>query len=482
MTTRFALPPFIGRTKVAATLVLLALLLVVLHKAPASANQPEVGTRLLEGRALEAAIWGMPLANFNAMRQAYFRDAGAKYNDIMYWSRPSDWRNQTTTPNHSTLYVMFFVNLKDGPVVVDIPATRDAGLYGTLIDAWTTPLVNVGNNGDDQGKGGRYLLLPPGFEGQVPAGYIAVPSKTFNNYSLLRVITRSVAEKDLAAGVDYLKNLKVYPLASADQAPANRFIDMADKVYDAIARFDDSYYDSLAAMVAEEPLQERDVAIMGQFRSLDIGKGLNFNPDAQRRDMLKVAARQAQAYLMKGYEESGLAIWGDQRKWRTLANPKSTLPSKVTFVLPQQGLLLDERAFAWFAMFGPVVPPSPHVYMKSYQTATGQPLDGGKRYRLRIPADAPANEFWSVDAYDASTGGFIRKAPVVGLDSYDQKLKRNADGTVDLYFAPEPPAGQESNWISTQPGQRFFTLFRIYGPKPTMKDRSWVLNDIEQIN
>ncbi|WP_136476383.1 DUF1254 domain-containing protein [Pseudomonas sp. DG56-2] len=472
----------LNRPTTATVLVLLALLVIMFQKAPAAASQSQITTRVMESRAMEAALWGMPLLNFNAMRQAYFRDAGAQYNDIMYWSRPSDWRNQTATPNHSTLYVMFFINLKDGPVVVDIPATQEAGLYGTLIDAWTTPMVNVGNKGQDQGKGGRYLVLPPGYSGQVPAGYVPVQSKTFNNYSLLRVITRSGGEKDLAHGVDYLKNMKVYPLGGTGSSSSGRFIDMADKVYDALPKFDDSLYDSLATMVIEEPMQERDVAIMGQFRTLGIGKTLHFNPDPQQRKLLDTAAKQAQAYLMTGYEQSGLAIWSGQRKWRTLADPKTSLASGVTFVLPDQGLLLDERAFAWFAMFGPVVPPTPHVYMKSYETGAGQLLDGSKRYRLRIPANAPAKEFWSVDAYDASTGGFIRKAPVVGLDSYDKKLKRNADGTVDLYFAPEPPPGQESNWISTQAGQRFFTLFRIYGPEQAIKDRSWVLNDIEQIN
>ena len=95
----------------------------------ASAQAPGISPedltrRSIERRAVEAAIWGMPLVNFDAMRQAYFRDAGAKYNDVMYWSKPSDWKNQTTTPNHSTNYVLFFMNLKDGPVVVDIPAAQ----------------------------------------------------------------------------------------------------------------------------------------------------------------------------------------------------------------------------------------------------------------------------------------------------------------------------------------------------------------------
>jgi hypothetical protein len=109
----------------------------------------ELAERTLQRRAVEAASWGMPLVNFDAMRQAYFRDASAKYNDVMYWSKPSDWKNQITTPNHSTNYVLFFMNLKDGPVVVDIPAAQEEALYGTLINAWTEPLVNVGNTGEE---------------------------------------------------------------------------------------------------------------------------------------------------------------------------------------------------------------------------------------------------------------------------------------------------------------------------------------------
>lgn len=444
-------------------------------------SSEQLQTRLYQRRAVEAALWGMPLVNFDAMRQAYFRDAGAQYNDIMYWSRPSDWKNQTTTPNHSTIYVMFFVNLKDGPLVVDIPPVRAASLYGGLVDTWTTPQINVGSLGQDQGKGARYLLLPPGWEGEVPAGYVAVRSQTNNVYSLLRVITRTTGTADLAAGVDYLKTLKVYPLAEAQSPKANRYLDVADKVYDAIARFDESFYDSLARVVAEEPVQERDLAVMGQLRSLGIGKGLTFQPDAAQRKQLGEAVAEAHAYMMEGYANSGNPLW-PQRQWRTLADMKLAVSSLLSFVEPKQALRTDERAFAWFGMFGPIIPPAPHLYLKSYATNTGERLSGEHSYRLHIPAQVPARDFWSVDVYDASTAGFIREAKVVGLDSYDQKLQRNADGSIDLYFAPTPPKGHENNWISTRAGEKFFTLFRVYGlDKQAMVQQHWLLEDIQKL-
>ncbi|MNN32336.1 hypothetical protein D3C81_1460570 [compost metagenome] len=132
-------------------------------------------------------------------------------------------------------------------------------------------------------------------------------------------------------------------------------------------------------------------------------------------------------------------------------------------------------------MFAPIIPPGPHFYLKSYETGQGEKLDGSKNYRLTIPANVPAKEFWSVDVYDAKTAGFIREAKVVGLDSYNKGMKQNADGTTDLYFGPKPPAGHEANWISTKAGEQFFTLFRIYGPDRDKLKAGWVLNDIEQI-
>jgi hypothetical protein len=322
----------------------------------------QLAERTLHRRAVEAAIWGMPLVNFDAMRQAYFRDAGAKYNDVMYWSKPSDWKNQMTTPNHSTNYVLVFMNLKDGPVVVDIPVAQEEALYGTLIDSWTEPLVNVGNTGEDKGKGAKYLMLPPGYKEKPPEGYIAVPCPTYNSYTLLRVITKTHSAEDLAKGIAYLKRLKVYPLASAATPPVNQFIDIADKVYDGIPVFDANFYTSLARMVAEEPVRERDMAIMGQLRSLDIGNELTFKPDAARTAILKGAIAETHALMMEGYATTGDVVWEGKRKWRRPADVALAHGTKLTFVEPGKGLRLDERSYSWFGMYGPVVPPPPQLY------------------------------------------------------------------------------------------------------------------------
>ena len=244
-------------------------LLCTAASAHAQTFSPEDLTRrTIERRAVEAAIWGMPLVNVDAMRQAYFR-AGAQYNDVIFWSNPNTWMNQTTTPNHSTSYVMFFVNLKDGPVVVDIPEAKEQALYGTLINAWNEPLLNVGNTGSDRGQGAKYVLLPPGYTETPPAGYVPVPCTTYNCYSLLRIIVKTQSAEDMRAGIAYLHTLKLYPLEKASSPPAIQFIDVANTPFEAVPVYDASFYTSLARMVAEETVQERDLAVLGQLYSLN---------------------------------------------------------------------------------------------------------------------------------------------------------------------------------------------------------------------
>ena len=156
--------------------------------------------RTIERRAIEAAIWGMPIVSVDAMRQAYFRDAGAQYNDVVFFSRPSDWKFLVTTPNASTRYVYINFNTQvEGPVVVEIPAAVGAGLFGSILDAWQVPLADVGPAGEDQGKGGKYLLLPPDHTGEVPSEYIPVYSKTYNNYALFRAISETSGAEDVAS-------------------------------------------------------------------------------------------------------------------------------------------------------------------------------------------------------------------------------------------------------------------------------------------
>ena len=187
-------------------------------------SSEELQRRTAERRAVDAAIWGMPIVSLDALRQAYFRDGKAKYGDIIWWPKGSTWKNQSLTPNTSLRYLYVFFNTKDdGPVVLDLPpAANGSSFLGTICDAWQMPLTDVGF----EGKGGKYLVLPPDYTGEVPAGYTPVRSKTYNTFAGIRSILSSNSQEDERKGDALVKQIKTYPLAKAGNPAAQRFVDM----------------------------------------------------------------------------------------------------------------------------------------------------------------------------------------------------------------------------------------------------------------
>ena len=201
---------------------------------PAQNFSPEVlARRTIERRAVEAVIWGMPAVNYDLMLQEMTTKVNGKPNQIVYWSRPVDWRNQTLTPNPDAIYLMPFINTKDvGPMVIEIPPADDGSINGTIMDVWQKPLDDVGPAGADKGKGGKYLILPPGYKTKAPAGYIVLPSVTYQGYALLRSILNNGSDADIAKAVRYGRRIKVYPLSKAASPPPTQFVDAFGVLYD----------------------------------------------------------------------------------------------------------------------------------------------------------------------------------------------------------------------------------------------------------
>ncbi|MBB5256006.1 DUF1254 domain-containing protein [Rhizobium leguminosarum bv. viciae USDA 2370] len=147
-------------------------------------------------------------------------------NQILYWSRPLDWHNQTLTPNPDAIYLMAFTDTKDvGPVVIKVPPVEGGSINGNIVNIWQMALEDAGPCGADQGKGGKYLVLPPGYKDKVPDGYIPLQSDTFGGYALLRSNLASHSDADVAKSVAYAKRLKVYPLSQAANPPETVFTD-----------------------------------------------------------------------------------------------------------------------------------------------------------------------------------------------------------------------------------------------------------------
>lgn len=450
---------------------------------PTLGQSPELSLRerAIHRRAVEAVVWSMPLVNFQAMRDGLKKDAGVGFNDVAYHSKVQNWKLQTTTNNNTTPYVFIFWSVKDGAVVIDIPPSGDGvGLFGTLMDAWQRPLEDVGAKGHDAGRGAKYLILPPNYQGAYPPGYVCLKQKTYNGYTLLRPIISDASDANLKRAESYVKRIKVYPFANAANPPTTRYIDIYDKHIDGVAHFDASYFERLDKMIQEENLEERDMALLGLLSSIGIEKGTTFNPSSRHQEIFADAAKEAHEYMIENYLDRVTPPFYANRQWYS-AVPVNGVPTGFEWDLPNY-LDYDGRGSGYYAFYTSVKKlGSASFYLKTSRDSQGRRFNGSNSYRLTVPKDVPVRDFWSVIAYTAEDATWFDNQPKAGVASSDTDLEINADGTVDVYFSPEAPMGKEANWVPTTREKDYFLYFRTYGPEPAVFNKSWQLNDLEKL-
>jgi hypothetical protein len=446
----------------------------------------ELDERMLHRRAVEAVVWGMPAVNYDLMHQAAVREAEGDFNQVIYWSRLPDWKIQTLTPNPDAIYLTPFTNTAEvGPIVLEIPPADAGSITGTVMDAWQCALEDVGPAGVDKGDGGKYLILPPGYKDTVPAGYIPLPSDTYEGYALLRSIPKSGSEPDVANAVAYGKRVELYPLSRATEPPATTFVDVTDVVYDATITYDLRFFESLDRIVQAEPWLERDKAMIDQLKSLGIEKGKPFDPDPRTQDVLNDAAGEAHAWLMARYEASlSSSPYYEGGHW---ARPGSRelFEGQATFFAEHDVYPVDIRGVTFsYAYFTPkrLGAAAGSSYLLAIADKAGRLLDGGMAYRLTVPTNVPVRQYWSATVYDRATHAPIRNARWPSRSSQTPGLQENVDGSVDVHFGPTAPAGKESNWVPTSADGGFEVLFRFYGPEKPLFERTWRLPDIERSN
>src|SRR6476659_1057040 len=263
----------------------------------------QLAERALSRCAVESVIWGMPAVNAQLMFDAV-KKCGSDFNQIVYWSRPLTWKNQTLTPNPSTIYIMAFYNTKDvGPMVLEIPpADQEDSITGSVDDAWQTALQDVGPAGVDKGKGGKYLILPPGYKEKVPDGYITLPSSIYSGFALLRSNLKTSSEADVAKAVAYGKRIKFYPLSQASNPPETKFVDVIDVVFDSTIPYDLRFLETLDRFMQREPWLDRDRVMIDFLKTIGIEKGKPFTPDEKKKQVVNDAVLKAHAWLDYHYE------------------------------------------------------------------------------------------------------------------------------------------------------------------------------------
>lgn len=433
--------------------------------------------RALHRRAVEAVTWGMPAVNFQLMVEASHK-IGGDWNQIVYWSKLPSWKNQTLTPNPDVIYLMPFYDTRQGPVVLEIPPADGAlSITGSIDDGWQTAVEDVGPAGADKGKGGKYLLVPPGYQQNLPTGYIALPTSTYTGYALLRSNIGSGSEADIAKAAEYGRRIKIYPLADAASPSETKFVDAIDADFDATIPYDLRFFQVLQRFIEREPWLARDRAMIDPLRSLGIEKGKPFKPDAATEQQLKSAISEAHALLQARYDVAFEPYFSSSR-WSVPASQEAIEGLQTNYAKPDT-YPTDARGLTYtYGFFSAKHLGQGQFYLMTIKDKDGQLLDGGSQYVLKVPANAPVNLYWSATAYDRQTHGLIRDQKWASRASSTPGLKPNADGSIDIHFGPAPPASGESNWVPTQSGRPFEVLFRFYGPQKPLFDKTWVLPDV----
>jgi hypothetical protein len=290
-------------------------------------------------RGVEVVNWANPAVSIISMRQGNF-SLGGDYNTIYWISKPPTALAEAITPNNQTPYASVYISTKEGPVVLDVPpASKRMAIFGSAIDVWQVPVADIGPAGLDQGKGGKYLFLPPGYDGKIPEGYLAVPMDLYDAFIAMRLIPLDGASYGEAAG--YAKKINAYPLSQADNPPKAHYIDMVDKLIPTLPVYDLSFFENVAELINNEPLLERDKVMGGILASIGIEKGKPFSPEGKVKQALEKAVKDGFAYLEYMFETPGYSteIYWPDRQWLGIKQP-----SKEGFVYDEgEYLLLDER-------------------------------------------------------------------------------------------------------------------------------------------
>ena len=376
---------------------------------------------------------------------------------------------------------MPFYNTRDvGPVVLEIPPAGEGSITGSLDDSWQTALEDVGPAGVDKGAGGKYLILPPGHQGSVSAGYTVLRSDTYAGYALLRSNLASGSDADIAKAVAYGKRISLYPLAQAVSPPETRFVDAIDTMFDSTIPYDLRFFRALDRFVQREPWIERDRAMIDPLRTIGIEKGKPFNPDAAMQEVLATSAREAQAWLDAGYEALYSPPYFEGTHW-ALPVSQGLMEGIQSNYANRERYATDSRGIAYsFAFFSAKHLGEGQFYLFAIRDTAGQAFDGDSTYRLVVPAQVPVRLYWSVTIYDRATHALIRELPWSSRSSNTPGLQRNGDGSVEVFFGPAAPDGRQANWVPTRAGGQFEVLFRFYGPERPLFDKSWRLPDIEK--
>ena len=434
-------------------------------------------------RGVEVFLNFIPATSLEGIRLGHVGMGATKSNQAIIFDQLMDSNPLFLTGNTDTVYCSAMLDLEtDGPTVVEIPPGSGPG---TVNDAFFRFVVDMGAPGPDRGKGGKYLIVPASYKGELPKNGFFV-AKSPSNVNLLMLRGFLVDGKPDVASKMFREGVKVYPLSKAGNPPKMQFTNGSKVPFNTIHANNFEFYRELDHVIQKEPVDFIDPELRGLAASIGIRKGKAFAPDERMTKILTeaVAVGNATARAVSFRGRDVQAPYYPNSQW------KSLFGSADYRFLADEGIggrNLDARTTFYYgytvntpAMVAKLVGRGSQYAMSSADNA-GSPFDGGKNYRMNVPANAPAKDFWSVVLYDTQTRSELQTGqPFPSRNNKRDKLIANADGSVDLYFGPKPPAGKEANWIASVPNKGWFAIFRLYSPLEPWFDKTWRPGEIEE--
>ena len=443
---------------------------------PDEATVQKVYDNLDRQRGVEVFLNTMPGASINAIRDG-LRGQGVDNQTLVIFQDLMDSKSLFLTPNTETVYLLGWLDLKDGPMVVE----TSPDILGIVDDHWFRYVADLGNAGPDKGKGGKYLFVPPGYKGEIPDGYFVYHTPTYGNWIVGRGF---LVDGDPKPAVESFKETwRQYPLTKASNPPETKFIDVSGVHFNTIHPNDFQFYEDVNTIVQEEPSEAQEPELLGQLMAIGIEKGKPFAPDARMKKILTdaVAIGNATARAIEFRARKKDVFYYPDKAWFAPGNPDGSY-----LWLHNGARNLNARTRMFYGYTG--VTPAMFLKMvgKGSQYAIAAVdadknyFDGSKTYKLHLPPNVPAKTFWSVVLYDTQTRSELQtdqRLPSIGSEK--PNVKKNADGSYDVYFGPKPLVGHENNWVQTVPGKSWWVILRLYGALEPWFDKTWQPDDIE---
>jgi hypothetical protein len=419
---------------------------------------------------VQAFTSGIQIASMYGMRKGIL-EFGPPNTTAILFEDLMDSKALWLTPNTTSVYMAAWLELKDEPMVIETPPD----VLGIIDDHWFKYVADFGRLGPDKSQGGKFLILPPGYEGDVPDGYFVTRTNTYGNWAIWRGFQVDGSPKP---AVETTKKIfRIYPLSQKDNPPKMNFVNVSGKFHNTIHRMDYKIFEEINEVVQAEPSEGQNPEILGILASIGIKKGQPFTPDERMKKILTEAAEVGAVTVR--------TIWSQPRDDIFYFYPGDSVwmnpfPGGNHEWLNEGASLLDVRA--GFHYYATGITPAMAMkiigkgskYAYAFTDSQGNPFDGSKTYKVHVPPNVPAKDFWSFTLYDNQTRSMLQTdEQFPGIDNNRPGMIQNEDGSYDVYFGPEAPKGKENNWIQTVPGKGWSTIFRLYGPLEPWFDKLW---------